>query len=191
SEPRSLPWTRRNATVTSSLPLRATDCASFSSDGNPPVPSSRRERSSRPAITSWSSTGADPATRICSPVLISASLHRRQYLYPRALGQLQLLPARARDDLAVDGHRDPARAVRHVQLGERRRQRLRAELPRLPVQHDHLRASARSALCSSSVADPKRAGSHHESILPSSCCSPSSPRTTSSAVSGASRIPLR
>ena len=78
SEPRGAAGsTRRSATVTSSLPLAAIASASSSSEGKPPVPSSRRERSVRPAIVSASASGRRVGSRRCRRALRRAGRSSR------------------------------------------------------------------------------------------------------------------
>src|SRR6185312_3987123 len=158
-----------------------------SSEGKPPVPSSSRERSSRPAITSGSSTAA-PVAGGASDMLRSSSLHRRQDLDPGAVGERPRAPFGAGHDLAVDRHRDAARLNLQAELGERGgRGAGLGELAGAAVQDDRHSAAAPARSLR------RRAGSHASISAASSSpeALPSSKPARSSAVSGASRIPLR
>src|SRR5690242_308585 len=111
-EPRCDGSMRRSATVTSSVALASIAAASASSDRNPPVPSSRREPSSRPPMTRGSGAAAGVAcgARSVVDMVDSASLDRAQDLDPCALLQLVCGPLASRDDLGVDRDGDaPAR----------------------------------------------------------------------------------
>src|SRR6476620_6239674 len=102
---------RRRATVTSTLPDTASAAASASSERNPPVPSSRRERSSVPAMVNTSV--------LVSVTAISASLDRAQDLHPRPLVQMRRVPLAARDDLGVDRDRHATPGARQVERLQR------------------------------------------------------------------------
>src|ERR1700676_5243754 len=131
---------RRSATVTSSLPLAAIASRSSSKEGKPPVPSSRRECRVRPAIVNGSLGGAAPLWALGEWTLMlrSSSLHRRENLHARILGQDERLPLPPRYDLAVDGHGDAASLRRHAEAAERRGDRLAgAHVRGLSVEPDH------------------------------------------------------
>ncbi len=88
-------------------PLARIAAAINSSEGNPPVPSSRRERRLRPAIVSgsvsaWVGAVEDATDR-------SSSLHRAEHLHAGVRGEREGLPGGAGNDLAIDRDRDAAR----------------------------------------------------------------------------------
>ena len=159
---------RRSATVTSSVPLASIAAAIVSSERKPPVPSSSREVSSRSPIVKVSSC----VTATSQPPWIA----RRTSTRAPSLSSCAR-PLAARDDLGVDGHGDAA-----VGQLERREhgldRRAAVELGRLAVdEHVHAATSA------------KRAGS--QGAAHSGRPSPASTETTASAVTSASRMPLR
>jgi hypothetical protein len=55
---------------------------------------------------------------VASAIAGSSSLHRRQHLHASIFGQREHLPAGARDDLTIDGHRDASRLRRDAEALE-------------------------------------------------------------------------
>ena len=98
--------TRRIATVASSAPDALAASAIAPRLRKPPVPSTRRERSSRPAI--WNALPSPP----CTAWSTSSSCPSRSGV---------LVPPAARHHLAVHGHRHAAAAGLHAGLAHRLR----------------------------------------------------------------------
>ena len=169
-EPRWAGSMRRSATVTSSEPDAASAADSASSERNPPVPSSSRERSVLPAMVRMS----------VSVAAISASLDRAQDLHPRPFMQLGVGPLPARDDLGVDGDGDAAARAGQVERLERGLD------GRAVAQLGAPRRSATTFMRAPSRTASGSAGAAHSGIG-----SPFSAAATRSAVTGVSRIPLR
>src|SRR3954453_1226115 len=171
SEPRACGSMRRSAIVTSSARVARIASASVSRRLKPPVPRISRERSMRPATSNGVSV-----TGICSVLTCgSASLHGGQRLDALALVDAALPPLGARDDLAVDRHRDAAGGRLDTEVGEQLHDRRALALARLAVEVDHAATPA------------KRAGAKAGSASPS----PHRIAATRSAVTGVSSAPLR
>src|SRR5215213_4667028 len=130
---------RRSATVTSSAPLASIAAGSASSERKPPVPSSRRELSSRPPTVKVSSVTASagaspPRMAAAMSRATSASLDRAQDLDPRAVAELARGPLAARHHLGVDRHGHAALPRGELEGGEGGLHgRARLELGRLAV----------------------------------------------------------
>ena len=164
TEPCAVGSTRRSATVTISAPEARSAASICSSERKPPVPTISREPSSRPPEL--------PVVARAQPPWIAA-----QHLDPsarRASGVV--VPLAARHDLAVERDRDAAAPALGAGSRDARRRRVAPSAELAPARRSARSSSqpTRRSATASRPAEPRQRG-----------------RRSRSAVSGASRMPLR
>ena len=140
-EPRASASMRRSATVTSSVPLASIAAAIASSERKPPVPSSSREPSSRPAIVSGSVCTRRRDAHSLQPPWIARRTSTRA---PSSSSVVSHSPAR--HDLGVDRDGHAPRAAGDVERVEQRAHgRAGRQLARLAVEQDRHAGTPREA----------------------------------------------